>query len=800
MQPILADGRVLYLAVLSALLCFPGLCDAATMASKPEPAHDGQGVTSAPEHWKVLNRYCETCHNTEDWAGGVAFDALDAATIPQDEQTWEKVIRKLQAGMMPPPGKPRPQRRVLDSFATELASRLDEAQAKRPVASNVPVHRLNRTEYANAIRDLLAFDVDVATLLPADDAADGFDNVADVLNVSPTLVQAYVSAAMKISRWAVGDRSTPPTSVKYVVPAGLSQEEHIEGLPLGTRGGMTVTHNFPLDAEYEFRVSAGSGFRFAGPVGGPPPRVDVMLDGQQVNEPDVRKFRIRVKAGPRKIGVALVEQRHWAGVDGLYSKAQPRRDDLESVTINGPFNPTGPGDTPSRRAIFLCHPKEALEEEACARTILTHLAGRGLRRPVRAGDPALDLLLSFYRAGRQSGDFEDGIRTALARLLVEPRFLYRIEAPVPELAAGTLHKIDDIDLASRLSFFLWSSIPDEELIDLGAAGHLGESQVIQQQVRRMLADPRSQALVDNFAGQWLRLRELRGVQPADPQFDENLREALRQETLMLFANIMRADRSVLELLDADYTFVNERLARHYGIANVHGSFMRRVNLPHDSPRRGLLGQGSILTVTSAGNRTSPVQRGAWVMEALFGAAVPQPPPGVDQSLKEDPTLARPMTVRERLELHRANPNCAACHQIMDPIGFSLEHFDLDGRWRDLDGTTPIDSSGKLVDGTALAGVNDLRRALLARSDSFVTSMIEKMLMYALGRRIQSYDQPAIRKILRDARRENYRFSAIVLGIAQSIPFRMTGAAPQALAPGGLREAGLNPLQSTHTQP
>jgi mono/diheme cytochrome c family protein len=799
MQPILANARLFYFAVLSALLCLPALSGAATMPSKPQTSEHGQGSTSAPDHWKVLHRYCETCHNTEDWAGGVAFDALDAATIPQDEQTWEKVIRKLRAGMMPPPGKPRPDRRVLDSFAAELASRLDEAQALHPVATDVPVHRLNRTEYANAIRDLLAFDVDIATLLPADDAAEGFDNIADVLNVSPTLVQAYVSAAMKISRWAVGDRSTPPTSVKYVVPPGLSQEEHIEGLPLGTRGGMTVTHNFPLDAEYEFRVSAGGGFRFAGPVGGPAPRVDVTLDGQQVNEPDLRKFRIRVKAGPQKIGVALVEQRHWAGVDGLYSKAQPRRDDLESLTINGPFDATGTGDTPSRRAIFLCHPKEAREEESCARMILTRLATRGLRRPLAAGDPALQLLMDFYRAGRESGDFESGIRTALARLLVEPQFLYRIEAPAPDLAAGTLHKVDDVDLASRLSFFLWSSIPDEQLIDIAAAGHLNEPQVLQQQVRRMLADPRSQALVDNFAGQWLRLRELRGVQPADPEFDENLREALRQETLMLFANIVHEDRSVIDLLDADYTFVNERLARHYGITNVHGSFMRRVNLPHDSPRRGLLGQGSILTVTSAGNRTSPVQRGAWVMEALFGAAVPQPPPGVDQSLKEDPTLARPMTVRERLELHRANPNCAACHQIMDPIGFSLEHFDLDGRWRDLDGTTPIDSSGKLVDGTALTGVNDLRRALLARSDSFVTSMIEKTLMYALGRRIESYDQPAIRKILRDARREDYRFAAIVRGIAQSIPFRMTGA-PRALAPGGVRAAGLNTLQSTHQPP
>jgi hypothetical protein len=476
-------------------------------------------------------------------------------------------------------------------------------------------------------------------------------------------------------------------------------------------------------------------------------------------------------------------------VDDLYARAQPRRDDFESLIINGPFNATGPGDTPSRRAIFSCHPQEPREEGSCARTILTRLAAKAFRRPVQTGDPAVDGLMSFYTAARQSGDFEAGIRAALARLLADPQFLYRIEAHPQQLQAAAIYKVDDIDLASRLSFFLWSSIPDEQLLELAGQGRLSEPHTLEQQVRRMLADPRSQALVDNFAGQWLRLRELRAVQPADPDFDENLRQALRQETQLLFANILHEDRSVIELLDADYTFVNERLARHYGIPDIHGSYMRRIKLPQDSPRRGLLGQGSILTVTSAGNRTSPVQRGAWVMETLIGAPVPQPPPGVDQSLKEDPTLARPMTVRERLELHRANPTCASCHRIMDPIGFSLEHFDLDGRWRELDGTTPIDSSGKLVDGTPLHGVDDLRAALLARSDSFVTSMIEKMLMYALGRRIESYDQPAIRQILRDAKREHYRFSAIVLGIVQSTPFRMNGT-PPALHD-GLREAQLD---------
>ncbi len=800
MRPILAAARPSRPAMLSALLSVGatvGLCAIATAPSKAQVPQTTQSI-STPGHWAVLHDYCERCHNTEDWAGGVAFDALDAREIPADAQTWEKVIRKLRAGMMPPAGKPRPPRAVLESFATELASRLDQAQAMHPTAGDISVHRLNRTEYANAIRDVLAFSIDAATLLPADDAAEGFDNMADVLNVSPTLVQAYISAAMKISRWAVGDRSAPPSSVKYSAPLGLSQQAHIEGLPLGTRGGMLVTHNFPLDAEYEFRVSAGSGFRFAGPAGGPPPIVDVTINGQQVNAPDLRKFRVRVKAGPQTIGIALVEQRHSAGVDDLYANAQPRRDDFESLTINGPYDATGPGDTPSRRAIFTCHPTEAQEEDSCAQTILRRLATRAFRRPLAGQDPTLDLLMSFYRNGRQAGEFEDGIRTALARVLVDPRFLYRMEARPQQAQAGAVYKLDDFDLASRVSFFLWSSIPDDALLDSAAAGKLSEPGVLEQQVRRMLADSRSQALVDDFAGQWLRLRELGSAQPSDPEFDENLRQALRQETRMLFANIMREDRSVLELLNADYTFVNERLARHYGIPNVHGSYMRKVTLPRNSPRRGLLGQGSILTVTSAGNRTSPVQRGAWVMETLFGAPVPQPPPGVDQSLKEDPSLARPLSVRERLELHRANPNCAACHQIMDPIGFSLEHFDLDGRWRELDGNTPIDSTGKLVDGTQLSGVNDLRAALLARSDSFVTSMIEKMLTYALGRRIESYDQPSIRQILREAKRADYRFSAIVLGIVRSVPFRMRGT--PADVPGELRAARLDITPQRSQQP
>jgi hypothetical protein len=762
----------------------PALAGTAATAAKPE--------TATPAHWKVLDDYCVKCHNTVDWAGGVAFDALTAAEIPDQTQTWEKAVRKLQAGMMPPAGKPRPPRPELEGFINEVSSRLDQGQALHPVVGHVSAHRLNRTEYANAVRDFLAFDVDVATLLPADDATEGFDNVADVLNVSPTLVNAYISAAMKISRAALGDPTAPATLVKYSAPAGLSQQEHIEGLPLGTHGGILVTHNFPLDGQYEFRIAAGTGFRFAGPAGGPPPKIDVTINGERVATPDAHKFRVHINAGLQQIAVAMVDQRHSAGVDDLYSKTQPRRDDFENMTINGPFEATGVGDTPSRRAILVCQPSAQTEEEPCARRILTRLATRAFRRKVEPGDASIGELMSFYADARKTGDFESGLQAALARILADPQFLYRIEKPLQPLQANSPYLISNTELASRLSFFLWSSIPDETLIDLAARGRLSQPQVLEQQVRRMLAEPRAQALVDNFAGQWLRTRELRAAQPDDPQFDENLREAMRQETQLVFGKVMHEDRDVVELLDADYTFVNERLARHYGIADIRGSYMRQITLTRDSPRRGLLGQGSILTVTSAGNRTSPVQRGAWVMETLFGAPVPQPPPGVDQSLKEDPTLARPMTVRQRLEAHRANPTCASCHQIMDPIGFSLEHFDLDGRWRDLDGTAPIDSSGKLVDGTPLDSVQDLRTALLARSESFVTSLTEKMLMYALGRRIEPSDQPAIRHILRDSRHDHYRFSTLILGIVRSVPFQMNGPPPPA-APDGLRQAHLDTL-------
>ncbi|HEV7631474.1 MAG TPA: DUF1592 domain-containing protein [Steroidobacteraceae bacterium] len=732
-------------------------------------AATGAAPAAAPRHWAVLDKYCTECHNATDWAGGVAFDAMSPDAIASDASTWEKAVRKLQTGMMPPGGKPRPSRQILDGFAGELAARLDKASYSQPNPGAKSLHRLNRTEYANAVRDVIGLKIDATALLPADDSADGFDNIADVLGVSPTLIQSYVSAAMKISRAAVGDRSMQPALVKYAAPAGLSQQEHIEGMPLGTRGGIRFTHNFPLDAEYEFRIAAGGGFRFTGTGGGPEPRVDVTLNGAPIAATDPRKFRIRVPAGPQTLTVALEERRRWVGVDDLYSKAAGRRDDFENVTIDGPFNATGPGDTPSRRAIFICRPEDAAAEAPCARRIFAHLATRAFRRPVQVDDVALVPLQTFYEAGRRKQDFETGVQQGIARLLADPQFIYRMEADRTDVAAGAVYRISDLELASRLSFFLWSTVPDDELLQVASAKRLSEPKTLERQVRRMLADPRSSELTDNFAGQWLHLRDLRDAQPADRGFDENLRVAFEQETHLLFENVLREDRPVLELLDADYTFVNERLARHYGIPNVRGSYMRRTALPKDSPRRGLLGQGSILTVTSVGDRTSPVIRGAWVMENLLGAPAPRPPPGVEADLK----IAEhaPSTVRVRLEQHRASPSCAMCHQIMDPVGFALENFDLVGRWRDRDGPDPVDATGNLVDGTLLDGPQSLRTALLARREAFVTTFTEKLMTYALGRRIEFYDQPAIREVVREADRQNDRVSAIVLGIINSRPFQ-----------------------------
>jgi hypothetical protein len=621
------------------------------------------------------------------------------------------------------------------------------------------------------IRDLLAIDVDVSTMLPSDDSNEGFDNIADALGVSPTLIQGYVSAAMKISRRAVGDRTLIPTQTTFIAPSGLVQDKRLEGLPLGTRGGMLVRYTFPLDAEYQFTVAGGGAPGGARGGGG---GTDITIDGQPIT---VRgNQRMTVKAGPHTIGLAVIESRKAVGVDDAYSDYRVNSQfaiggGVSTLVITGPYNSTGAGDTPSRSRIFICHPANASEEVPCARKILTTLARRAFRRPL-ADDSEVDALMAFYQKGSKDGDFEVGIQQALARILVAPRFIFRMEDEPANAKSGSTYRVNDFALASRLSFFLWSSMPDDELLQIANDGKLKDPAVLEAQVRRMLKDPKSDALVKNYAGQWLYLRDLAGLQPDTKEFDANLRQAMIKETEMLFDSIVREDRSLLTLLDADYTFVNERLARHYGIPNIRGDYFRRIPLDAKSPRRGLLGQGSILTVTSIANRTSPVLRGKWVLQNILGTPPPVPPPNVEVNLDPDPKATKPNSLRERLEAHRVQPVCASCHKIMDPIGFSLENFDLIGKWRDVDGGVAINSSGVLVDGTPLNKPADLKKALLGRSDMFVTTATEKMLTYALGRAVDYNDMPTVRSIVRDASKNDDRFSSLVLGIAKSAPFQM----------------------------
>jgi hypothetical protein len=571
---------------------------------------------------------------------------------------------------------------------------------------------------------------------------------------------------MKISRLAVGDRTLTSSQTIYPAPPGLAQDRHIEGLPLGTRGGMVVRHTFPLDAEYEIGTSAGGR---GGGAGG----ADITIDGQRVTGTGRGALRVKVAAGPRMVAAAVVDRQRSGGADEIYSDFRTGATfapagGVQSIVITGPFNSTGPGDTPSRRRIFTCRPKTAGEETACAREILATLARRAYRGPVSSAE--IDTLLAFYHQARKEGDFEDGIQQAVARVLVAPRFLYRIEEEPAQVAKGATFRISDLELASRLSFFLWSSIPDDELLELAGRNQLRTPAVLQKQVARMMASPKSGALIRNFAGQWLYLRELANVQTEAKNFDDNLRQSFRRETEMLFEAIVREDRSLVDLLDADYTFADERLARHYGIPGVQGSYFRRVQLPADSPRRGLIGHGSMLTVTSVATRTSPVSRGKWILENLFGAPPPQPPPGVETNL-EEPVGGQPTSLRQRLELHRRNPACASCHRIMDPLGFALENFDLVGTWREKDGPTPIDPTGQLADGTPLNGPADLRRALLSRSDAFMTTAIEKLLVYALGRPATHADMPLVRAIARKAATADNRFSTVLMGLIESDAFQ-----------------------------
>ncbi len=782
-------------ATVAGLAGFLGLAAAGAMPVTAAPGAEPlakpgevQPVTAAQAR-AALDRYCVTCHNERLRTAGLALDAVDPAQVGGAPEIWEKVVRKLRTGMMPPTPRPRPDADTYAGVVGYFEAALDRAAEVDPDPGRPAVQRLNRTEYANAIRDLLALEVDGRALLPADESGYGFDNIGDVLSVSPGLLERYLLAAARISRRAVGDPTLRPATAVYRTSPLLSQDGRVsENLPFGSRGGLAVRHHFPLDAEYELRVALRGRAR-AGH------RLEVRLDRKRVGSFDIGDraplaVRIPVSAGARLLGASFVEELgRSVPTDGRPAPPPitsfaftlyPNAPSVERIEVVGPFDGRTPNDTPSRKAIFSCRPEAPVDERPCAERIVTSLARRAYRRPVTAADT--DPLLAAYDAGRDAGDgFEDGIRWALEALLVSPKFLFRVEHDPAGAAPGASYRIADLDLASRLSFFLWSSIPDDELVDLAASGTLSDPAVRERQVRRMLDDPRSQALVENFAGQWLYLRNLRSVTPDTtrfPEFDDNLREALRRETELLFGSQLREDRSVHDLLRADYTFVNERLARHYGIPNIYGNHFRRVRHGNDQ-RPGLLGHGSILTVTSYPHRTSPVLRGKWLLENLLGAPPPPPPPDIPE-LGEDDTGAAPATMRERMAQHRASPACATCHAKIDPLGFALENFDAVGRWRagDDGGDIAIDASGTLPDGAPFDGPAAFRDALLREpwASEFAAAVTEKLLTYALGRGLDHRDAPAVRRILRDARADDYRWSALILGVVESAPFRMRRAA------------------------
>jgi hypothetical protein len=761
------------------------------------PQQQTSGTASAPDMppRALVEKYCSGCHNERLKSGGLALTTIATQSISQNSAAWEKVVRKLRARYMPPMGLPRPDESTYDHAVSLLENSLDRIAAAKPDPGRTDTfRRLNRTEYHNAIRDLLDLDIDVSSLLPSDDSSHGFDNVT-VGELSPTLLERYLSAAQKISRLAVGGAVRAPGGETIELPADLTQEQHFDELPFGTRGGTAVHYNFPLDAEYEIQLRLTrdrnehvEGLKEAH-------QVELTIDGERIqvftakpppagsDQSIVDKdfhLRVPVKAGSHELAAtfikkptALLETERQPYQAHFNADRHPRvQPALYSISVTGPFDASGPGDTASRQRIFVCHPAKASEQDACAKRILATLARRAWRGPVK--DSELQVPFHFYREAREEGGFEDGIEKALRAVLMSPRFLFRIEQDPAGIAPRTPYALSDLDLASRLSFFLWSSIPDDELLEAAIHGSLKQPAVLEKEVRRMLADPRSVALVNNFAEQWLYLRNLDSASPDGrmfPDFDDNLRRAFRRETEMFFESIMREDRNVLDLLRANYTFVNERLAKHYGIPNVYGSRFRRVTFDTGSVRGGLLGQGSILTVSSYANRTSPVLRGKWVLTNILGSPPPPPPPNVPP-LKDAADSGKILTMRERMAQHRANPPCAGCHKLMDPIGFALENYDAIGQWRTTEGGVPVDAAGGLPDGTTFTGVAGLRQALLSKPDLFVTTTTEKLLTYALGRGVEDYDAPAVRGIVRAARGDDYRFSSLVLGIVNSTPFQM----------------------------
>ncbi len=790
-------------------------------------AHPQAQSTSSPvdSYRAVLDQYCVTCHSETVVRGagpseptplvsqlrmvGLMLDATDLANIEEDTEIWEKVVRKLRTRAMPPQPRPRPDEATYDGLVSWLETELDRAAAAHPNPGRRPaVHRLNRAEYANAIRDLLALDIDGQSLLPPDDSGYGFDNIADVLSVSPMLTERHLSAARKISRLAVGDPTLRPATETFAVGKYLRQDRRVsDDLPFGSRGGLAVDYYFPLDAEYIVRIYLLR--TYDGRVRGlaNASELEVRLDGELVEtrtiggplydadgEPrrrnlrnsadDGQEVRFRATAGPGTLAVSFVNKAsvpegmlrpHYAVTSYEYAGDQTIEPGIGSIELRGPYDVRGRGDTPSRRQIFVCRPRGPQEEEPCATEILSKFARRAYRRP--ATEDEVEMLLGFYEAGRRNGDFDAGVEMALRRVLVSPKFLFRTEEDPSNVPPGAAYHVSDFELASRLSFFLWSSIPDDELLDVAERGQLRQPAVLEAQVRRMLADRRSHALVSNFGGQWLYLRNMRLVSPdpyAFPDFDQNLRQAMEREMALFLESQIREDHGVADLLTAGYTFVNQRLAEHYGIPNVYGNHFRRVTLtPEHDARKGLLGKGSLLTVTSYAHRTSPVLRGKWLLENVLGMPPPPPPPDVPAFDESDDQEVAPRSMRERMEAHRSNPVCASCHKLMDPLGFALENFDGVGRWRTTsEAGTPIDAAGTLADGTEVDGPASLRQALLNRKEDFVTTVTEKLLTYALGRGVEYYDGPAVRRIVRDAAASDYRWSSLVLGIVESTPFQM----------------------------
>jgi mono/diheme cytochrome c family protein len=820
---------------LPALLALAGVClagagylNARALQTGPAPVASSRAAPdpgpsasqAAASTTAVLNQYCVTCHNGRLKTAGLQIDSLDANHIANNAQQWEKIVTKLRTGEMPPPGRPRPDAATYNALATSLEKSLDEAAAANPNPGRVPVHRLNRSEYANAVRDLLGLEIDARALLSSDEAdQEGFDNVASVLSVSPALLENYLSSARTLSRLAVGDPAMRPVVDTFKISKALVQDERIsDDQPFGSQGGAVIRYYFPLDAEYTVKVLLRRQ-EYDYIIGmGEPHQIDFRLDGVRLKrftvggeakgmtnpenfagntqgDPEFEEYmhtadanlevRVPVKAGLHEVGLSFVK-RAWEAEGVLqppqtgfgrttneYYHGNPA---VEIVMIGGPYGPVAAGDSPVRRKLFVCNTKDA----ACAEKILTTLAARAYRRPLTDADT--QTLLSFYKDGRAES-FDAGIQRGVERILAAPSFLFRVEHESATAPAGSAYRLSDLDLASRLSFFLWSSIPDDELRDAAVRGKLQDPIALEQQVRRMLRDPRSKALVDNFATRWLELSKLSGVVPDTelyPEFDENLRDAMEQETKLFVANQIQNDRGVMELLTANYSFLNERLAKHYGIPNVYGSHFRRVEFT-DNKRGGLLGQSSLLTVTSYPNRTSVTMRGRWLLANMLGAPPPPPPPDIP-ALKEAGVEGQPRSLRERMEIHRKNPTCAACHQRMDPLGFALENFDALGKWRTVSDGAPIDASATFPDGTKFDGAAGLRTLLVSHKEDFVRTLSTKLLAYGIGRGIDYHDAPAIRKIARDAGGSDYSWSSVISGIVRSTPFSMALAGGEAASP------------------